>query len=197
MISKIKNGELVRAHIHYSDSIYLLLSKKNILMFFIYRDPRDIAISEAYYLYSMNKFHSAHKYFKSKKTHNERLRLSIEGINSNKIDFKNIGERIDPYVNWKIKKLDNVLAISFEEMKNNIDKVISSMYYFFSKKDFFKNKNISLDNFSKEVKKSINPKKSHTFRKGKAKKWKAEFDNDLLELFEKNANEVIKKLGYK
>tara|TARA_Y100000590_G_scaffold314564_2_gene355649 strand:+ start:2993 stop:3817 length:825 start_codon:yes stop_codon:yes gene_type:complete len=197
MVSNIKNAELVRAHIHYSDKINSLLFKKNILMIFIYRDPRDIAISEAYYLYSMNKFHSAHKYFKKEKTHKDRLKLSIEGINSTRIDFKNIGGRINPYIEWKTKKLDNVLALSFEEMKNDIDRVIYLIYNFLLEKEFFKNKNISLEIFSKKVKKSINPKKSHTFRKGKTEKWKSEFDSVLLDIFYKNDRNVTEKLGYK
>lgn len=197
MISNIKGSELVRSHIHFSEKIHLLLLKKNILMIFIYRDPRDIALSEAYYLYNMNKFHSAHKYFKKEKTSRDRLKMSIEGINSPNIDFKNIGERVNPYIQWKTKKLDNVLAISFEEMKNDTDKAISLIYNFLVEKKFLKNENISFDIFSKKVKKSINPKKSHTFRKGKTGRWKLEFDNDMLDIFYKNDNGITKDLGYK
>ena len=51
--------------------------------------------------------------------------------------------------------------------------------------------------FSKKVKKSINPKKSHTFRKGKTEKWKSEFDSVLLDIFYKNDRNVTEKLGYK
>ena len=53
-------------------------------MIFIYRDPRDIVISEANYLYDMNKFHSLHKFFKNKHKLKDRIKLAIEGINSKK-----------------------------------------------------------------------------------------------------------------
>lgn len=196
MIKKIKNGELVRSHIHFNENVNKLLKQKNILMIFIYRDPRDIAISEAYYLNNMNKFHSAHKYFNRQKNHKDRLKLSIEGIKSSNIDYRNIGERIYPYIGWKNTNSSNIFAISYEEMISDIDTVLKKIYKFLVKNDFFK-VDISFESFLKSSKEHINPNKSHTFREGKLSKWREEFDNDLHDLFNKNSNNILSKLGYK
>lgn len=196
MMDKIKCGEIVRSHIHFSKLVHQKILEKKILMIFIYRDPRDIAISESFYLYKMNKFHSAHKYFKKVHDPKERIVLSIKGINDNKIDFKKIGDRINPYINWKNKNLKNVLSISYEEMTNDIDSVIKTIYNFLIKNNFFRSE-ISEVEFLKLVKKNINPNKSHTFREGKINKWIELFDEDITKIFYENDGGSTSKLGYK
>ena len=53
LISKTLKGELIRGHIFYNESTSNMINSKNIINFFIYRDPRDIVISESIYLYKM------------------------------------------------------------------------------------------------------------------------------------------------
>lgn len=196
LISRIKPGEIVRGHIHYSKKIEELLQQKKILMIFIYRDPRDIVISEANYLYDMNKFHSLHKFFKNKHKLKDRIKLAIEGINSKKIYYENVGKRLKPYLGWKLEKNNHILPLRFEEMKDKQNKTINKLYAFLRKNNFFK-KNISELNFSKVVKASIDPKKSHTFRKGITQNWKGKFDSELVEFFNENEGGILDLMGYK
>ena len=49
-------GELTRGHIFYDKLIADYFDENNIINYFIYRDPRDVVISEVNYLYKQNKF---------------------------------------------------------------------------------------------------------------------------------------------
>lgn len=195
LISRIKPGEIVRGHFHYSKRIEELLKEKEILMIFIYRDPRDVVISEANYLYDMNKFHSLHKYFRHKHILKDRIKLSIKGIDSSKIHYKNVGDRLKPYFGWKLNATYNILPVRFEDMKNNQNEIINSLYLFLKRNNFFE-KNISRSKFTKTVKASIDPKKSHTFRKGSTRNWEEKFDSSLMETFNENEGGITDLMGY-
>tara|TARA_X000001036_G_scaffold261351_2_gene242939 strand:- start:1845 stop:2711 length:867 start_codon:yes stop_codon:yes gene_type:complete len=195
LISRIKPGEIVRGHFHYSKKIEELLIQKEILMIFVYRDPRDVIISEANYLYDMNKFHSLHKYFRHKHVLKDRIKLSIKGINSIKFGYKNVGERLKPYIGWKINKSDHIFSMNYESMRNSLDLCIEQLYLFFKKNNFFE-KEISLQNFSTKVNQSIDPKKSHTFRKGKDGGWKNQFDLEIINLYKDYEDGITENLGY-
>lgn len=196
LISRIKPGEIVRGHFHYSEKIEELLKQKEILMIFVYRDPRDVIISEANYLYDMNKFHSLHKYFRHKHVLKDRIKLSIKGLNSIKFGYKNVGERLKPYIGWKINKSDHIFSMNYESMRNSLDLCIEQLYLFLKKNNFFE-KEISLQSFSTKVNQSIDPKKSHTFRKGKDGGWENHFDLEIINLYEDYEDGITAKLGYK
>ena len=195
MCKKIKNGELVRAHMHYSKMIEEFLMKNNILMIFVFRDPRDVVISEANYLYDMNTLHSAHKFFKNIPSEEERIKLSIKGIDSNRIDFKNCYGRFEPFLGWKNLALSNVLPVSFEEMRNNEKDVQSKIYYFLKKNNFFENQ-ISYDKFIELTQKNIKSSNSHTFRTGKVNNWKRKFNDELSDLYNQYEKGITEKMGY-
>jgi len=195
LISKIKPGEIARGHFHYSKKIENILKEKEILMIFIYRDPRDVIVSEANYLYDMNKFHSLHKYFSNKHNLKDRIKLSILGINLNTIHYKNVGERLKPFLGWKLNKIKNVLPMRFEDMKNNQNGSIDHLYLFLKRNNFFQ-RDISKSKFTKKVEASIDPTKSHTFRKGSSGNWKEKFDPELMSIFKENEGGITDLMGY-
>ena len=43
---------------------------------------------------------------------------------------------------------------------------------------------------------SIDPKKSHTFRKGITRNWEGKFDSELIEIFNENEDGIVDLMGY-
>lgn len=197
MIKKIKMGELLRGHIYYSAETLNKLKKQNCLILFIYRDPRDIVISEANYLTKMNTLHRAHKFFKLKDNQKDQIKLAISGIQSNKIDYSNVFNRLNPYSGWLLSSSKNIFPIKYEDLRNNIDKVLNDLYKFLDLNDYFFDCSIEKDTFIKQCKSGINPKKSHTFNKGKTGSWKEIFDEELSQLFKENSKDLLEKFNYK
>jgi len=193
LISKIIPGELVTSHLFYSEQKAQRLSEKNAIQFFIYRDLRDVVVSEALYLTYMNKWHHLHSYFANRlKSDNDRIKAAITGVDSQKFYYPNIQTRWDNYSGWIND--DQVFSVKYEDlMSEGKDEIIRKMINFYKLKsriEFDENELLI------ECHKSINPDKSHTFRKGGSGNWKKHFSEEHIDLLKDVAGDILIDLGY-
>ena len=194
MINSIVNSELVRAHLYFDVEFEKLLINKKFVQYFIYRDPRDVVISEANYLYYMNKWHRLHKYYNKFPSIDDRIMFSIKGNSFFKtpIDYPNIFNRFEKYKGWL--DCDSVYPIKYEaivgEDKENEIKKIMSHYLDNS------NENFNLTNLVKTAIMNINTKKSHTFFEGGTQKWKKYFIESHKKAFKEISGDLLIELGY-
>lgn len=196
LLNKIVNGELVRGHLFFDPQYLKVIEAKKITIYFIYRDPRDVVISEAHYLTNMNKWHRLHKYFKSLNSLEEQIDFSIFGNDFLKTNilYDNISTRFNFYKGW----IDSnyVYSLKYEDLISSLQQeVINDLIEFYlSNPNYHTNENsnnllsVSLD--------SINPKKSHTFREGGSQKWKKYFTESNIYNFKKVAGNLLIELGY-
>ena len=56
------------------------LADGNVVHYFIYRDPRDVVVSEAHYLRDMNRWHRLTPYFRKFESIDDAIMLSINGL---------------------------------------------------------------------------------------------------------------------
>ena len=105
---------MIAAHLFYEPEYNLILSERRAVHFFIYRDLRDVAISEAHYLAYMNKWHRLHPYYKKLPDINACISQAILGINENgfPFDYPDIAKRFQRYAGWLTES--NVFVIKFE-----------------------------------------------------------------------------------
>ena len=194
-ISSIMSQELVRGHIFYNKSIDKLINSRKIIHFFIYRDPRDIAISEANYLYDMNKFHSLHKTYKNLHSFEDRILFSILGNEyiKTKTFYPNISERFSMYKKWI--ESNNILCVKYEDLvvKNNHEEIKRIMMYYIKNANL---KNLNINILLKNALNNIDPNKSHTFREGGINKWKIVFTEKHKDVFKAISGELLIDLGY-
>lgn len=194
LIENILNGELVRGHIFYNEMSEKILINKNIIHIFIYRDPRDVVISEANYLNKMNKFHYLYKYFSKINNLNDRITFSIKGNDFIKTNgnYKNIYNRYMDYINWI--KSENCYCIKYEDLVgiNKKKHLLNIIEYYLKNSKFIYDK----EELVKIVEKSIDPNKSHTFHSGGTQKWKTFFNDENKKLFKDYAGDLLIKLGY-
>ena len=196
IINKLNNSienEIIRSHIYYSDNVEYFFKKNNCINFFIYRDPRDVVISEANYLYDMNKWHRLHKYYRNLSNLNDRILFSILGndyINTD-IEYPNINERYNKYIGWI--NSNECFSIKYEDLITNQKDTIEQIANHFEKKCIH---DIDLNEFIKNAISNINPQKSHTFREGGTSKWKKYFTEYHKTLFKEKTGDLLVKLGY-
>lgn len=193
-IASFTPGEVVRGHLFYHAQNAADLARRNVVHYFIYRDPRDVVVSEAHYLREMNRWHKLHSYFSMAESMEEAIRLSITGFDPPipGITYPNIAARFARYQGW----LENhdCLCIKFEDLQSDErDAVLRRMAEFYAARCAGPG---DVEEYVQAMTAAIAPAKSHTFRSGKKAGWKAEFTPELYRRFDELAGELLIQLGY-
>ena len=87
------------------------------LAYFVFRDPRDVAVSHAFYITEMASDHAHHDYYASLPDFDSRLTASIVGRSGIEIEFPDIAARFEPYAGWL--QHAQVLKVHFEDLVND------------------------------------------------------------------------------
>ncbi|MEM7789949.1 MAG: hypothetical protein AAF546_00985 [Verrucomicrobiota bacterium] len=193
-ISVMANHEMAGAHLHYSIEVEDELRELDAVHYFIYRDLRDVVISESYYLYCMNKWHRLHSIYKEMHEESDRLRFAIEGDREGKFafDYPDIGTRFRKYQEWMNRP--DVIAIRFEDLRGrHSHSYINEIVEYHWRKT---GKAYDLEEYQRKSNENVDPHRSHTFRSGEKGRWLASFDESLKDLFKEYAGDLLIELGY-
>jgi hypothetical protein len=163
--------------------------------YFIYRDPRDMLISQVFFATNMHEEHGMHDYYNSLPGFDERLKVAITGIDKDDLKMVSVKQRYESVFQWlDASRQKNVMCIRFEDIINNRDATLLSMLDEMEKTGYKiptpREKALSV------LVEAIQPKKSHTFRSGKTGGWKNHFTDEHKKLFKDIAGDVLVRLGY-
>ncbi len=163
------------------------------LPFFIYRDPRDIALSHAFAL--AQHLPEDHPYPKTLQSLEERLSVSIAGLpetEENNEIFPNFSERFSPYLGWLDQP--NVLAISFEAFIQDRRGTQGKIFDHIAKDipDLIEKKEEALDVLAEKTISQGPP----LFRAEESDLWKKYFTDEHKALFKDTAGDLLLRLGY-
>ena len=160
--------------------------------YFIYRDPRDMLVSQVFFATDMHEEHGMHNYYNSLPDVAARLKVAISGIDRDGLYMVNVKQRYEGVFQWLEQK--NVMCLRFEELINNRDATLNAMLDEVEKTGYKiptpREKTISI------LVDAINPKKSHTFRSGKTGGWTQHFTEEHKKLFKEVAGDLLIRLGY-
>ncbi len=160
--------------------------------YFIYRDPRDMLVSQVFFATDMSEEHGMHEYYKSLPDFNARLKVAITGIDQDDMRMVSVKQRYEGVFQWLEQK--NVMCIRFEDLINNRDATLNAMLDEVEKTGYKiptpREKALSV------LIKAIQPKKSHTFRSGKTGDWSEYFTEAHKKLFKDVAGDLLVRLGY-
>lgn len=180
--------EIVSAHLHYAAPIAKALAERGATHYFIYRDPRDIVVSEAHYLKRMSRWHRMHRHYKNL-SEADAVILAIKGIG--KPYYPNIAKRFAPYAGWLGRP--DVFSVRYEELMGPArDEVLERMSTFAVERNpgFVKSDLIA------STRCSIRPERSHTFRRATKGGWRDAFDESHRDAFKQLAAPLLVHLGY-
>ncbi len=160
--------------------------------YFVYRDPRDLLVSQVFFATNMYEDHGMHDLYQSLPDFGERLKVAITGINRDGLYMVNVKQRYEGVFKWLEQKY--VLCIRFEDLINNRDSTLSAMLAEIEKTGYRiptpREKALSI------LASAIQPKKSRTFRSGKTGSWQQFFSEEHKKLFKDVAGDLVVKLGY-
>ncbi|MFN3573963.1 MAG: sulfotransferase domain-containing protein [Phenylobacterium sp.] len=189
LIRKATPGEVIGAHLPYDMETVAALASLNALHIFIYRDPRDVVISEANYLAKMNRWHSMHRVFSRLSSDEERIRTCIEGTSDPQ--FPNVNTRLIGYAPWL--STPGVISVRYEDLYGaKRDQEIMRIVHQYERQS-----GSSIDqNSLRSILNAIDPTRSHTFHSGGIEKWRTLMSEANQQLFRSTASPLLSSLGY-
>lgn len=187
----------IKTHINPNKPNLAILRKANVKKILVmYRDPRDIVVSNYYHVLQHNPVESDR--FQS----NYKNIPKVSGL-AHSLEW--VIEIFPPWINGWFDLAENTKDIdfyflSYEDLRSNEEDVFASLIQFFGVSlTMVEVKNI-LNKISKHPK-NFNPVRGHTaykstFRRGLVGSWELEFDDNLKVVANKKLNQILKQLGY-
>jgi hypothetical protein len=183
--------DITSAHLFAPPDVVARVATPAFVPYFIFRDPRDVAVSHVFYVTDMEPRHVHHDYYRSLPDFDARLRASILGRPDAKVEFPDIAGRFSPYMGW----LDQpcVLKIHFEDLVNSRPAALNRILdHFLARVPLTTPRETILA----ALETSINPGRSPTFRSGKTGEWKTRFTAEHKQIFKDVAGDLLVRLGY-
>jgi len=191
-LKRVPDGVIGWGYVEATEENASFLTEAGRVNYFIYRDPRDMLISQVFFATDMHEDHGMHEHYNSLPDFGERLKVAITGIDKDDLKMVSVKQRYEGVFQWLEQK--NVMCIRFEDLINNRDVTLSAMLDEIEKTGYKiptpREKALSV------LIEAIQPRKSHTFRSGKTGGWKEYFTEEHKTLFKDVAVDLVVRLGY-
>src|SRR6266487_1390269 len=191
-LKRIPQGVIGWGYVEASPENISYLCQSDRVNYFIYRDPRDMLVSQVFFATDIYEEHGMHEYYKSLPDFEERLKVAITGIDRDGLYMVSVKQRYESVFQWLAQ--ENVMCIRFEDLINNRDATLDAMLDEVASTGYKipmpREKALSV------LAEAIQPKKSHTFRSGKTGGWREYFTEEHKTLFKDVAGNLLVKLGY-
>jgi hypothetical protein len=198
-LDSLRARDVASAHLFARPAAVERLIQPRFVPYFIFRDPRDVAVSHVFYVTDMEQHHVHHDYYRSLPDFDARLKVSILGRPEldtrpepgRRVEFPNISDRFFPYLGWLARP--EVMTVHFEDLVNDRTAMLNRIIdHFLARVPLTAPRKTILDSLES----SINPGKSPTFRSGKTGEWKKHFTAEHKAIFKDVAGDLLIKLGY-
>ncbi len=189
----LRPGDIAYGYLPSEPPFLEWLSQPGWATVFIYRDPRDLVVSHAYYITDMQPQHEWHAYFRRLPDMTSRLRLLITGHREGDLYLPSIRERCLSYIRWITQP--GILAVRFEDLRLRPRDTVARIL------DFIRSRGpwplvLPYEQAVEHIVASIRPETSGTFRKGMPGEWREHFTPELKQLFKDEAGDILIRMGY-
>lgn len=191
-LQQIPQGVIGWGYVEPSPENTAFLCQPHRVNYFIYRDPRDMLVSQVFFATDMNEEHGMHAYYKSLPDFGERLKVAITGIDQDGLYMVGVKQRYASVFEWR--EQPHVMCVRFEDLIDNrvatLDAMLDEVESIGYKIPTPREKALSV------LVETIQPKKSRTFRTGKTGGWREHFTEEHKNLFKDVTGDLLVKLGY-
>jgi sulfotransferase 6B1 len=191
-LKRIPRGVIGWGYVEATPENVAFLCRPDRINYFVYRDPRDMLVSQVFFATDMHEQHGMHEFYKSLPDFGERLKIAITGIDQDGLYMVNVKQRYASVFEWL--EQSHVMCIRFEDLVNHRDATLSAML------DEVESIGYRIPTPRKEALSilagAVQPRKSHTFRSGKTGGWRVHFTEEHKNLFKDIAGDLLVKLGY-
>lgn len=202
-LARLQPGEYLRAHAAYREDVADFVDKCGVAHVFVYRDPRDVAVSQAYHVINpgADLQHGSKTFYRlieHASGFDDVLTAVIEGIGG----YAGVMERWEMFAPWMdcewvhVVRFEDAIAdratTAREILLYGVNRINDALdlNWQINARQF----NAAVDEM---VKTSLMTERSQTFRKGLSGEWRNEFKPQHVEAFKRcDVNNWIVKLGY-
>ena len=198
VLACMEKNQFIKGHSGWTQDLEDMLVGLQIGMVMVYRDLRDVVVSQAYHILSDDERlkHPSRDMYPDDL--HEVMKMVITGVG----DKDGIFARWDTYQPWLSKSW--VLPVKYEDMIKRPEKVVKQFYlYGYSLElahngiDEIKISADSKNQICNMIVSQMRRKDTITYRKGKTKQWRYEFDKEIIDLFKKHdKNNVLMQLEF-
>jgi hypothetical protein len=200
-VNSLRPRDVGSAHLFAWPEVVTCVTEPAFVPYFIYRDPRDVALSHVFYITDMEPNHVHHTYYQSLPDFDSRLRVSILGRSdpsvagqAAEVEFPDLAGRFAPYLGWLDQP--SVMKIHFEDLVNDRMRSLNLILDHLLVRIGTRTIRADRAQILGSLEASINPSRSPTFRSGKTGEWKKYFTDEHKKIFKDVAGELLVKLGY-
>ncbi len=191
-LENLPRGVIGWGYVDATPEIASFLTRAGRVNYFIYRDPRDMLISQVFFATEMHEGHGMHAYYNSLPDFGERLKVAITGIDKDGLKMVSVNQRYESVFAWL--NTPGVMCLRFEDLINNRNATLLSMLDEVEKTGYKiptpRERALSV------LAEAIQPRKSRTFRAGKTGGWREYFTAEHKKLFKDVAGDLLVRLGY-
>jgi hypothetical protein len=191
-LQDIPRGVVGWGYVEASPANVAFLCQSQRVNYFIYRDPRDLLVSQVFFATDMHEEHGMHELYQSLPDFGERLKVAITGIDRDGLYMVSVNQRFAGVFEWLGQ--EHVMCIRFEDLIDNRDATLDAML------DEVEITGYKIPTSREKalavLAEAIRPQKSHTFRSGKAGGWREHFTDEHKKLFKDVAGDLLVRLGY-
>ncbi|MCK5558791.1 MAG: sulfotransferase domain-containing protein [Candidatus Hydrogenedentes bacterium] len=187
-LALLEENQFGAGHLAAMEYVIAWIEKHSVPMIFVYRDLRDIAVSETYHIEAPKDFlyHPYKKKFNRLADHQERLRAVICGYDG----YPGLRFRWEQYAAWL--DFEWILPVRFRDARLEPKQTAQAILGYLEWRT-----GIHYDEgFVDLMVKSITPSGSPTFRKGRVGDWKEEFDEETGAAAERELGDWTRELGF-
>ncbi len=191
-LTRLPRGVIGWGYVEATPENVSFLTRAGRVNYFIYRDPRDMLVSQVFFATDMHEEHGMHAYYQSLPDFDARLKVAITGIDGEGLKMVSVKQRYEGVFAWLATP--GVMCIRFEDLIEQRDVTLNAMLDEVEKTGY-KIPTPRQQALSVLVE-AIQPKKSHTFRSGQVGGWRKYFTDQHKRLFKEVAGDLLVRLGY-
>jgi hypothetical protein len=192
-IRRMRPGDIAYGYISAYEPFISALTHPGRGTLFVYRDPRDMIVSQIFYAVQMHPGHWMRRYYTEElHTMEARIAAAIHGVEEPGSELTPLRKRYEGYLGW----LDQpaVLCLRFEDLILEREKTLGCLIDYLEARGF--EPRLPRTQAVQVLQETIAPKKSGTFRKGKPGNWREHFTEANKKLFKEHAGDLLVQLGY-
>jgi len=201
-LDSLRPRDVTSAHLFALPDVLARVCTPAFVPYFIFRDPRDVAVSHVFYVTDMEPNHVHHAYYQSLPDFDSRLRVSILGRpnpstgsgQAAEVEFPDLAGRFAPYLGWLDQP--SVMKIHFEDLVADrawaLNLILDHLLSRLGASSIHAPRGLILESLES----SINPSRSPTFRSGKTGEWRKYFTEEHKKVFKEMAGDLLIRLGY-
>jgi hypothetical protein len=192
-LSRLRPGDVTYGYLHARPPFLKELVRPGRAAFFIYRDPRDVIVSQVFYATEMHAGHSMHDYYTNQLSNmEERLNAAIQGVQRGEEQLSSIQDKYEQYIGWLVQP--EVLSLRFEDLVLDRAAALGRILDYLAQRGF--QPQAPRPQAVAALEAGIAPAASGTFRRGQPGEWRQHFTEANKRLFKSATGDLLQHLGY-